>query len=69
VRTRNLYNLDSASLPETLEISGYTSNGTAISRIATLDHDSAGQVIEMDGPRTDVSDVTERRMRTAKVRH
>jgi RHS repeat-associated protein len=51
-----IYNVD--DLPETIEISGYTPSGTAVSRSIQLDYNSYGQITEIDGPRTDVSDVT-----------
>lgn len=49
---------DGNDLPETITISGYTPTGTAVSRVVTFDYNGDGQVIEIDGPRTDVSDVT-----------
>jgi RHS repeat-associated protein len=47
-----------AGLPVATEINGFTPSGAAVSRTTTLDYNSDGQVIEIDGPRTDVSDVT-----------
>ncbi len=37
---------------------GFTVSGQAVSRAASLTYNSAGQVIQIDGPRTDVNDVT-----------
>jgi RHS repeat-associated protein len=45
-------------LPETVQISGYTPSGTAVSRSIGLSYDSHGQVTDVDGPRTGVNDVT-----------
>jgi YD repeat-containing protein len=50
------YNVD--DLPETIEIMGYTPTGTTVSRSTGFEYNGDGQVTEIDGPRTDVSDVT-----------
>jgi RHS repeat-associated protein len=49
---------NASSLPDTITISGYTPSGTAVSRSIGLDYNASGQVTEINGPRTDVSDIT-----------
>ncbi len=44
--------------PVTITQSGYTPDGTPVSRTLALQYNAAGQVISLDGPRTDVADVT-----------
>lgn len=50
------YNTD--GLPELIEISGYTPSGTTVSRSTSFEYNDDGQLVEIDGPRTDVSDIT-----------
>jgi len=46
-------------LPTSITINGFTPTGTAIEeRAYSMKYNSDGQVIEIDGPRTDVNDVT-----------
>lgn len=44
--------------PDTVTQTGYTPNGIAVTRVADFDYDASGRMIQFDGPRTDVSDVT-----------
>jgi RHS repeat-associated protein len=46
------------NLPTQIIQRGYTPAGTAVSRTVTLGYNSSGQVNSIDGPRTDVNDVT-----------
>jgi RHS repeat-associated protein len=46
------------NLPATITQSGYTPMGAAVSRSVTLGYNSFGQVTSINGPRTDVDDVT-----------
>ncbi len=46
------------NLPISITESGYTPAGTAVSRATTMQYNAAGQVTQIDGPRTDVADVT-----------
>lgn len=39
-------------------INGFDTLGNAVSRTTTFDHDTYGKVTEIDGPRTDVNDIT-----------
>jgi YD repeat-containing protein len=39
-------------------INGFDLQGNAVSRATTFDYDQYGKVIQIDGPRTDVSDIT-----------
>ena len=39
-------------------INGFDAQGSAVSRTSTFDHDTFGKITEIDGPRTDVNDVT-----------
>jgi RHS repeat-associated protein len=48
----------SSNLPTTITQSGYTPTGAAVSRTVTLGYNASGQVTSIDGPRTDVADVT-----------
>lgn len=48
----------SKNLPTTITQSGYTPSGAAVARSVTLAYNTSGQVISIDGPRTDVADVT-----------
>jgi YD repeat-containing protein len=45
-------------LPTQIIQRGYTSSGTAVSRAVSLGYNSYGQVNSINGPRTDVNDVT-----------
>ena len=45
-------------VPRTITQKGYTPSGAAVSRSITLDYNTYGQVTSIDGPRTDVNDVT-----------
>jgi RHS repeat-associated protein len=47
-----------SGLPTTIETSGYTPAGVAVSRSTTLTYNSYGQVTQINGPRTDVTDTT-----------
>jgi YD repeat-containing protein len=47
-----------SGLPTVVEISGYTPSGAAVSRSIGLSYNSYGQVTSLNGPRTDVTDVT-----------
>lgn len=49
---------DTANLPMSVTVQGFRPNGTAVSRTSTMTYNSAGQVLTINGPRTDVSDVT-----------
>jgi RHS repeat-associated protein len=49
---------DTSQRPQTITVGGYTTTGTSISRVVALSYDSSGQITQIDGPRTDVSDVT-----------
>jgi len=49
---------DAQHNPLTITQSGFTPSGTAVSRTISFQYNAAGQVIQIDGPRTDVSDVT-----------
>jgi RHS repeat-associated protein len=46
------------NLPTTITQSGFTPTGAAVSRSITLGYNAYGQVTSIDGPRTDVADVT-----------
>jgi RHS repeat-associated protein len=46
------------NLPVSITQSGYTPSGAAVSRSITLAYNALGQVTSIDGPRTDVADVT-----------
>lgn len=46
------------TLPTAITQSGYTPSGSAVSRTVGLTYNASGQVLTLDGPRTDVSDVT-----------
>jgi YD repeat-containing protein len=48
----------SGNLPTSITQSGYTPSGTTVSRSITLGYNAYGQVTSIDGPRTDVGDVT-----------
>jgi RHS repeat-associated protein len=45
-------------VPRVITQKGYTPEGVAVSRTITLDYNTSGQVKSIDGPRTDVNDVT-----------
>ena len=45
-------------LPTSITESGYDASGAAISRTTTVTYNASGQVLTIDGPRTDVVDVT-----------
>ena len=45
-------------LPTTIVESGYDSAGNPISRTTTMTYNASGQMLTIDGPRTDVSDMT-----------
>jgi RHS repeat-associated protein len=49
---------DAQHNPLTITQSGFTPSGAAVSRTITFQYNAAGQVIQIDGPRTDVTDVT-----------
>ncbi len=49
---------DTSQRPQTITINGYTTTGTSVSRAVGLTYNSLGQLTQIDGPRTDVSDVT-----------
>lgn len=44
--------------PITVTQSGYTPSGTPVSRTVSFKYDAYGRVVEFNGPRTDVADVT-----------
>lgn len=44
---------------DTITETGYQADGTAISRATDLDFDNVGRVVQINGPRTDVSDITQ----------
>ncbi len=46
------------NLPSTITQRGYTPSGSAVARTVALSYDSAGHVTSIDGPRTDVNDLT-----------
>jgi RHS repeat-associated protein len=46
-------------LPTRITQNGFTPSGTAVSRAIALTYNNAGQVIRIDGPRADVSDITQ----------
>jgi RHS repeat-associated protein len=46
------------NLPTAITQRGYTPSGTSVSRTVGLGYNASGQVNSIDGPRTDVSDVT-----------
>jgi RHS repeat-associated protein len=48
----------SGYLPAQITQSGFTPSGAAVSRSVTLGYNAYGQVTSIDGPRTDVADVT-----------
>ena len=48
----------SGNLPISITQSGYTPSGSAVSRSITLGYNAYGQVTSIDGPRTDMNDVT-----------
>jgi YD repeat-containing protein len=48
-----------ANLPTQITQAGYTPSGSAVSRTVTLAYNSAGQVTSINGPRTDVNDITQ----------
>jgi len=48
----------SGNLPTSISQSGFTASGTAVSRDLALGYNSYGQVISIDGPRTDIQDIT-----------
>lgn len=48
----------SGQLPYQITQSGFTPAGSAVSRTVTMGYNSYGQVTSIDGPRTDVADVT-----------
>lgn len=45
-------------VPRVITQRGYTPAGAAVARTVTLDYNASGQVRSIDGPRTDVNDVT-----------
>ncbi len=49
---------NSSDLPTQITESGFDSSGSAITRTTGLTYNTYGQVLTIDGPRTDVSDVT-----------
>jgi RHS repeat-associated protein len=49
---------DSSQRPISVSMQGFKPNGTAVSRTATFTYNTAGQVLTVNGPRTDVSDIT-----------
>ncbi len=46
------------NLPTIISVSGYTPSGTSVSRTVILSYNASGQVNSINGPRTDVSDIT-----------
>ncbi|MCR4346773.1 MAG: hypothetical protein NUV55_06185, partial [Sulfuricaulis sp.] len=46
------------NLPTAITQSGFTPAGASVSRLVSLGYNSYGQVISINGPRTDVSDIT-----------
>ncbi len=46
------------SLPTAITQSGFTSSGSAVSRAVTLSYTASGQVASINGPRSDVNDIT-----------
>jgi RHS repeat-associated protein len=55
-RTSITYNAQ--NLPVTITQSGFTPSGAAVSRSVSLTYNANGQVTGIDGPRTDVNDLT-----------
>ncbi|MDH5548103.1 MAG: RHS domain-containing protein [Gammaproteobacteria bacterium] len=49
---------DAKQQPTSIHQSGYTVEGVAINRTVSMKYNTLGQLIEVDGPRTDVDDVT-----------
>ena len=60
VKSTTLTYADAAhpTLPTQITQSGFTPAGIAVARTIAMSYNAAGQVISIDGPRTDVSDVT-----------
>lgn len=56
--TLNYDDMSHPTLPTEIVVEGYTPSGVAVSRAVALTYGADGQVTEIDGPRTDVSDVT-----------
>jgi RHS repeat-associated protein len=50
---------DSAGNPTQVSLHGFTLEGTAVERIYQYSYDSLGRLVEENGPRTDVSDITQ----------
>ncbi|MEK6770225.1 MAG: DUF6531 domain-containing protein, partial [Pseudomonadota bacterium] len=46
------------TLPTAITQSGFTPSGSAVSRAVGLTYNASGQVVSLDGPRTDVNDTT-----------
>ena len=49
---------DTQRNPTVITQSGYTPSGAAMARTVTLGYNASGQVTSIDGPRTDVADIT-----------
>lgn len=49
---------NAAQLPTQITDSGYTADGIAVSRTVNMQYDSYGHITQIDGPRSDVNDVT-----------
>ncbi len=47
-----------SNLPTSITRRGYTPSGNSVQRTVGLQYDSQGRVISIDGPRTDVTDIT-----------
>lgn len=55
---RTAITYDSHHNPLTVTETGYTPSCSALTRTLSLGYNSAGQITQIDGPRTDVSDIT-----------
>jgi len=49
---------NASTWPTSVTVTGYQPDGTAVSRSTTMTYNGSGQVSTVDGPRTDVTDVT-----------
>ena len=49
---------NATGLPDSITVNGFDPQGNAIQRVTTFLYNGNGQVTDIDGPRTDVSDIT-----------
>ena len=52
------YSQSGVNLPTSITIGGYKPNGVTVQRTTAFSYDNDGRVLSMNGPRTDISDVT-----------